>query len=219
MELLMRPTLTTKLGLAILLALSGGCVPSAGGEGSLARYGNMVDQGFAIPSVPVARVPRKFLRQSVTYATPYPLGTIVVDPTNRFVYLVRSGGRAIRYGVGVGIGAFAWQGEAEIGRKQEWPRWTPPKEMVKRAPSLARYEGGLDAGPLNPLGARALYLYQGGKDTLYRLHGTPEWWSIGRAGSSGCIRLLNQDVLDLYERVQVGTKVVVLPEQPKVFRR
>ena len=136
----------------------------------------------------------------------------MVDPANRFVYLTMSDSRAIRYGASVGVGAFAWSGEAEIGRREVWPRWTPPSDMVARAPNLARYKNGIDAGPLNPLGARALYLYESGKDTLYRVHGTTEWWSIGKAASAGCVRLLDQDILDLYDRVQIGSKVVVLPE-------
>lgn len=119
-------------------------------------------------------------------------------------------GEAMRYGVGVGREGFAWAGRARIRRKAEWPKWTPPAEMIKRRPDLAKYRNGMPGGPDNPLGARALYLYQGSRDTLYRIHGTNEPWTIGQAMSSGCIRLLNDDVKDLYNRVGLGTRVVVL---------
>ena len=136
-------------------------------------------------------------------------GTIVVDVSNRFLYLVQPEGKAVRYGVGVGKQGFAWSGNARIGWKKEWPTWTPPPRMIGRKPELRRWAGGMPPGLNNPLGPRALYLTKGGKDTLYRLHGTPEWWSIGTAASSGCIRLMNQDIIDLYNRVQPGAKVVV----------
>ena len=116
-------------------------------------------------------------------------------------------------GIGVGKAGFEWSGEAHIGWKQEWPKWTPPAEMIERRPDLEKYSsdnGGMPGGPTNPLGARALYLMQGNVDTLYRLHGTPQWASIGTAASSGCIRLMNQDIIDLYKRVPNGAKVVVL---------
>ena len=136
-----------------------------------------------------------------------PAGTIVIDTSSRHLYLVQPGGGAIRYGIGVGRQGFTWKGVARVGRKTEWPRWIPPKEMLKRRPDLPdEMEGGLD----NPLGARALYLFQGNKDTLFRIHGTNEPDSIGKAVSSGCIRMMNADAIDLYERVKVGTRVVVL---------
>src|ERR1700730_562241 len=136
-----------------------------------------------------------------------PAGTIVIDTSSRHLYLVRPGGGAIQYGIGVGRQGFAWKGIARVGRKTEWARWIPPKEMLKRRPDLPEeMEGGLD----NPLGARALYLFQGTKDTLFRIHGTNEPDSIGKAVSSGCIRMMNADAIDLYERVKVGTRVVVL---------
>ncbi len=136
-----------------------------------------------------------------------PPGTIVIDTSARHLYLVQPGGGAIQYGIGVGRDGFAWKGIARVGRKTEWPRWIPPKEMLKRRPDLPEeMEGGLD----NPLGARALYLFQGDKDTLFRIHGTNEPDSIGKAVSSGCIRMMNADAIDLYERVKVGTRVVVL---------
>ncbi|MDE2579720.1 MAG: L,D-transpeptidase [Hyphomicrobiales bacterium] len=134
-------------------------------------------------------------------------GTITVDTQNRYLYLSQDDGSAIRYDVGVGREGFAWQGRARIGRKAEWPGWTPPKDMLKRRPDLPRHmEGGID----NPLGARAMYLYNGKRDTMFRIHGSNEPWTIGQAVSSGCIRMTNDDVEDLYRRVRVGTKVVVL---------
>jgi lipoprotein-anchoring transpeptidase ErfK/SrfK len=136
-----------------------------------------------------------------------PAGTIVIDTSSRHLYLVRPGGGAIQYGIGVGRQGFTWKGVAHVGRKTEWPRWIPPKEMLQRRPDLPEeMEGGLE----NPLGARALYLFQGNKDTLFRIHGTNEPDSIGKAVSSGCIRMMNADAIDLYERVKVGTRGVVL---------
>ena len=136
-----------------------------------------------------------------------PAGTIVIDTGSRHLYLVQPGGGAIQYGIGVGRQGFAWKGVARVGRKSEWPRWIPPKQMLQRRPDLPEeMDGGLD----NPLGARALYLFQGTKDTLFRIHGTNEPDSIGKAVSSGCIRMMNADAIDLYERVKVGTRVVVL---------
>ena len=137
-------------------------------------------------------------------------GTVIVDTSERFLYFVLPNKKAIRYGVAVGDEAFGWTGEAAIQRKAEWPRWTPPAEMIARWPHLAPRAGGMEGGPDNPLGARALYLYQNGHDTLYRIHGTNEPETIGHNVSSGCIRLRNEDVMDLYERVRVGTKVVVI---------
>jgi len=136
-----------------------------------------------------------------------PAGTIVINTTSRHLYLVQANGHAIQYGIGVGRQGFEWKGVAHVGRKSEWPRWIPPKDMLKRRPELPEeMEGGLE----NPLGARALYLFRGKKDTLFRIHGTNEPDSIGKAVSSGCIRMMNADVIDLYRRVGVGTKVVVL---------
>jgi lipoprotein-anchoring transpeptidase ErfK/SrfK len=180
-------------------------------------YGALEDGGFTIKAVSPGRVDPKYLRQVVTTPRYIPAepGTLVVDPTNRFLYLVQANGTSMRYGIGVGREGFAWTGEAVIKDKQHWPKWFPPKEMMERDPEAAKYPDGMDGGPGNPLGARALYLWQGGKDTLYRLHGTNDPSSIGKAVSSGCVRLLNQDIIDLYERVPLGTKVVVLgAEEP-----
>ncbi len=152
----------------------------------------------------------KYLPQRVRFSG-YEIGTIVVDPANRFLYLVEGRFYARRYGVGVGRAGLAWKGKAIVGRKAEWPRWTPTKNMIKREPEkYARFANGVPGGINNPLGARALYLYRNGRDTLYRIHGTNEPWTIGKAVSNGCIRLVNEHVIDLYERVPVGTKVIVL---------
>ena len=148
-------------------------------------------------------VASEFRRQSVAYTGPHGPGTIVVDTRRKFLYLVQEGGTAIRYGVGVGREGFAWRGTERITRKAEWPDWRPPEAMRRRQPELPRFMPG---GPKNPLGARALYL----GNTLYRIHGTNEPGSIGRAMSSGCIRMMNDDVIDLYNRVRVGTRVVVM---------
>jgi lipoprotein-anchoring transpeptidase ErfK/SrfK len=145
-----------------------------------------------------------------------PPGTIIVDPGNHFLYLVQNDGQAMRYGVGVGGEGFGWSGTATVHTKQEWPDWYPPAEMLERKPEIREHmvqlpSGlGMKGGPENPLGARALYLWQGNKDTLYRIHGTNEPWTIGQNVSSGCIRLTNDDVTDLYARAPVGAKVVVL---------
>jgi lipoprotein-anchoring transpeptidase ErfK/SrfK len=148
-----------------------------------------------------------FLPAVVDFETRHAPGTIVINPDTRYLYLVMEGGKARRYGIGVGRDGFGWSGEVRVGRKAEWPTWTPPAEMRKRQPDLPIQMAG---GPDNPLGARALYLHQGGKDTLFRIHGSNEPWTIGHAVSSGCFRMRNEDVVDLYQRVKVGTRVVVL---------
>ena len=171
------------------------------------------DGGFEVAAIPVDKMDKRLYRQQVSYRTRHKVGTIVVDTKQKYLFLVQPNGKAMRYGIGVGRQGFAWSGSAHIGWKQQWPKWTPPAEMIARRPSLAKWgaeNGGMPGGPKNPLGARALYLMKDGKDTLYRLHGTPQWNSIGTAASSGCIRLMNQDVIDLYKRVPHGTKVVVL---------
>lgn len=176
-------------------------------------YAARIDNDFPIAEIPVDKVAPRLFRQEVRYSTKERPGTIVVDTGAKYLYLVQRNGRAMRYGIGVGRQGFAWSGSAHIGFKRVWPKWTPPAEMIARQPELAKYCadcGGMAGGPDNPLGARALYLVKDGKDTLYRLHGTPQWQSIGTAASSGCIRLMNQDIIDLYNRVPAGTKVVVL---------
>ncbi|EGE58190.1 UNVERIFIED_ORG: lipoprotein-anchoring transpeptidase ErfK/SrfK [Rhizobium esperanzae] len=161
------------------------------------------------PGIPSIRHPiePQFLPQMVDYDTQEKPGTIVIDTNNRFLYLVMDGGKARRYGVGVGKPGFEWAGAHKITRKQEWPDWTPPSEMISREAAKGHYlPARMDGGPENPLGARAMYL----GSTLYRIHGTNAPWSIGSAVSSGCIRLRNEDVVDLYDRVRVGTRVIVM---------
>ncbi|MEM9732059.1 MAG: L,D-transpeptidase [Pseudomonadota bacterium] len=141
----------------------------------------------------------------------YRPGTIVVDPRNHYLYLVESRFTARRYGVGVGRAGLAFRGTATIRRKAKWPSWTPTQNMIRREPEkYARFAGGVPGGPGNPLGARALYLYRGNRDTMFRIHGTTQPWSIGRSVSNGCIRMLNEHVIDLYNRTPKGTQVVVL---------
>lgn len=153
----------------------------------------------------------KHLPQQVSFRSDYGPGTIVVETANRFLYLVESDDVARRYGIGVGRAGLAWSGTAEVGRKAKWPSWTPTANMIRREPEkYARYADGVPGGPGNPLGSRALYLYRNGRDTYYRIHGTNEPWTIGRAVSNGCIRMLNEHVEDLYELVPIGTSVVVL---------
>jgi lipoprotein-anchoring transpeptidase ErfK/SrfK len=156
-----------------------------------------------------------FARQVVAYATRERPGTIIVDPANHFLYVIHDAGQAIRYGVGVGAEGFLWSGRATVHNKQEWPDWYPPAEMLARKPELREHmvqlqSGiGMKGGPDNPIGARALYLWSGNKDTLYRIHGTNEPGTIGTNVSSGCIRLTNEDIVDLYNRTPIGAKVVV----------
>ena len=175
-----------------------------------AMYGPIDDEPFPIPALEPGVVDPQFLRQLVPYDTRYAPGTIVVDPGERHLYLVRANGEALRYGVGVGREGFGWNGRARVARKAMWPTWTPPADMIKRQPEVAKYARGMPGGLDNPLGARALYLFQGNKDTLYRIHGTNDPSSIGHAMSSGCIRLINQDIIDLYRRAPIETPVVVL---------
>lgn len=181
-------------------------------------YGPIASEPYPVAGVDLKRVNPKYLRREVDYATTEHPGTIVVDPEQRYAYLVGENGRAIRYGVGVGkTEAFNFKGEARIARKAEWPRWRPTQDMIRRDPDrYLKLADGLDGGSLNPLGPRALYLYRDGEDTLYRLHGTVEPWTIGTMVSSGCVRFLNQDIIDLYRRVPVGTKVIVLPAMSPV---
>ncbi|MQB13139.1 L,D-transpeptidase [Agrobacterium sp. ICMP 6402] len=183
--------------------------------GVQAMYGAVQDGDSLIPAVNIAKMDPKNVRQIVNYRTSYAPGTIVVDPHARFLYLVMENEKAMRYGVGVAKAGLEFTGEADIERKARWPGWVPTQDMIKREPD--RYgplADGLPGGIANPLGARALYLYQDGKDTLYRIHGTNESWSIGQSVSSGCVRLLNQDIIDLHSRVPKGSRVVVLgPEE------
>ena len=183
-------------------------------------YGAVLDEGFQIPAVPWDKIDSRFLRQEVADNTGVGAGKVVVETSQHYLYFTIPGGRAIRYGVGLGREGFEWSGRGDVRRKAKWPKWHPPAEMIDREPELEKYrttynrqtdtwEGGMEPGLLNPLGARAHYIFQGEKDTLYRLHGSPEWWSIGKSVSSGCVRLINQDVIDLYNRVPEGAEIIV----------
>jgi lipoprotein-anchoring transpeptidase ErfK/SrfK len=187
-------------GLPLLLA---GC---AG-----ANYGTMSDGGFTTPAIDVTTLDPSLMRAEVAWRGKEKPGSIVVNVPQRRLYLVEANGKAVRYAVGVGrTEGTNFRGSAVIGRKEKWPHWTPTAHMMAAMPRYRRYAGGIDGGPDNPLGARALYLYRDGHDTFFRLHGTTEPESIGQAVSSGCIRLFNQDIIDLYNRVPVGTHVTVL---------
>ena len=169
---------------------------------------------FPIAATDLSKIPEQFHRQMVPWDGPEEPGSVIVDPQQRFLYLVlESGDTALRYGVGVGREGFAWSGDAVVGMKRRWPRWVPPEEMVVRDAKAATWVNGMPGGPENPLGARALYLNNNGKDTMFRIHGTNDPASIGKAMSSGCIRMLNEDVADLFLRTMVGTHVVVRQSQ------
>ena len=190
-------------------AIAGGSTP----KNYAVAYGPQRNEKFPIPAIDLNKVPNRFLRREVSYRTRYPVGTVVVDTSKFFLYLVKPNGRAMRYGVGLGRQGFSWSGHGVIQWKRQWPTWTPPTEMIERQPELAKWSadnGGMPPGLKNPLGARALYIFQDGKDTLYRLHGSPEYWSIGKAVSSGCVRLMNQDIIDLYGRVPPKAALVVV---------
>jgi lipoprotein-anchoring transpeptidase ErfK/SrfK len=183
-------------------------------------YGPMPEERFPLPAIPIERVDPVYYRQEVENITGEDPGTIVVDTNNYFLYYTQPGGRAMRYGVGLGREGFAWSGRAVVEYKKAWPRWTPPNDMVERQPELEPYSianGGMDPGLMNPLGARALYIFQDGEDTLYRVHGSPEWWSIGKSVSSGCVRMFNHDVIDLYDRVNGDTPILVTGDLAPVF--
>ncbi|AWN37444.1 L,D-transpeptidase [Methylobacterium radiodurans] len=206
--MLARRTLLAALAVAPLAACqSRGPAQLAATDEEAAWYvGTKPDKPHDIPLVDTDRLDPKYRRQVVRYTGLEAPGTIVVDIDNRQLTLVQAEGTAIRYGIGVGKLGFSWKGEARVGRKGVWPDWSPTTTMVSLNPDLPRtLKGGVD----NPLGARALYLYQGNRDTLFRLHGTNEPWSIGEQMSSGCVRMLNEDIADLYERVPVGTRVLV----------
>ncbi len=176
----------------------------------VAMYAARKDGSKTVPAIDVAAFHRELLRNEVDYPTAEAPGTIVIDPHGPFLYLVEADGKATRYGIAVGREGFGWNGTGTISRRAQWPTWTPPPEMVARDPHTAKWKDGQPGGVTNPLGARALYIYMGGQDSGYRIHGTNTPKSIGWAASSGCFRMLNQDVMDLYDRVHMGAKVVVL---------
>ncbi len=204
------------VGSAVALGALGlaGCASSGGGM-SLAEaekvYGPLPNERFPVPAVNVSKINPKYLRRTVRYDSDEAVGTIIIDPGHYYVYRIEGGGNATRYGANVGRAGFLWSGDAYIGRKAEWPVWTPPKEMILRQPEAAPYAGGMPPGLNNPLGARTLYLYQNGSYTLYTIYSTIMPETIGKGVSSGCVGLLTQDMLDLYNKTPVNTKVVVLP--------
>jgi lipoprotein-anchoring transpeptidase ErfK/SrfK len=189
----------------------GGCATGMSSAEAAALYGPVPDKKFPIPAVDISKIDRKYYRRKVRYDSKEAPGTIIVDPGKFYVYRIEGNGIATRYGANVGRQGFLWSGEAYVGRKAEWPTWTPPKEMIQRQPETAKYAGGMPGGPGNPLGARTLYLYQKGVYTLYTLYSTSEPKSIGTGVTSGCYGLLTQDMIDLYLQTPVKTKVIVLP--------
>ncbi|WP_336276583.1 L,D-transpeptidase [Bartonella sp. CB178] len=183
-----------------------------------ALYGPVTNEPYFLPAVDLSVIDPKFWRQEVIYYTSYSPGTLVIDTRERFLYLIGENGKAMRYGIGVGKEGLEFEGEGIVQRKRQWPSWVPTKAMMDREPERYGHLGkGMPPGFDNPLGARALYLYKDGKDTLFRIHGSNEAWSIGQAISSGCIRLLNQDIIDLYDRVPTGARVVVLQNDENAF--
>ena len=193
------------------LALSG-CVTGGMSMAEAERvYGPVPTEKFPIPAVNLSKVNPKYFRRTVKYDTKEAPGTIIIDPKNYYVYRVEEGGLATRYGANVGRDGFRWNGDVYVGRKGEWATWTPPKEMIARQPEAAKYAKGMPGGLDNPLGARTLYLYQDGVYTLYTIYATIHPDSIGRGVTSGCTGLLSQDMIDLYNKTPVGTKVVMLP--------
>lgn len=176
-----------------------------------ALYGPVPDEKFPIPATDISKIDPKHFRRTVRYESNEAPGTIIVDPGNYYVYRIEGEGNATRYGANVGRDGFLWSGNAYVGRKAEWPTWTPPKEMIQRDPRTAQYAGGMPGGPDNPLGARALYLYQNGVYTLYTIYASRYPETIGTNLTSGCTGLLTQDMIHLYDRTPVDTKVIVLP--------
>jgi lipoprotein-anchoring transpeptidase ErfK/SrfK len=173
------------------------------------NYGALPDEPYPIPAVDLKKLKPKYRRRMVDFPTAEAPGTIIVDTPNRYLYLVLGDGKAMRYGVGIGRDGFTWGGRGRIQYKRAWPRWTPPTEMIARQPELEKYRNGMAPALDNPLGARALYIFKDGQDTFYRLHGTQDAASIGRAVSSGCVRLINQDIIDLYDRARTGATIIV----------
>lgn len=172
-------------------------------------YGPMPNEKHPVPAVDLRYLKPEYYRRVVDDPTGERPGTLVVDTAARYLYLVRENRQAIRYGVGIGRAGFAWSGRGYIQYKREWPTWTPPAEMIAREPHLEEWRNGQPGGLDNPLGARALYIFENGRDTIYRVHGSGEAWTIGDAVSSGCVRLLHQDVIDLYDRVSQGSPIIV----------
>jgi lipoprotein-anchoring transpeptidase ErfK/SrfK len=191
----------------------GGCATTDGMSlaEATALYGPLPDKKHPIPAADISKVDPKYFRRKVRYESKEAPGTIIVDPSNYYVYRIEDEGNATRYGANVGREGFLWHGDAYVGRKAEWPTWTPPPEMIRRQPETAKYARGMPGGPENPLGARTLYLYQKGRYTLYTIYSTSDPETIGTNLTSGCTGLLTQDMFDLYDRTPVNTKVIVLP--------
>jgi len=194
------------IGLPLFVA---GCATSEFG-GDYSNYSAQPRERFPLAAMPLDKIKPELRRRVVNYDTKHRAGTVVVDTPERRLYYVMGDGKAVRYGIGVGREGLALRGNARVGRKAEWPSWTPTANMMARDPRNRQYAGGMPGGPNNPLGARAMYLYRGSADTMFRIHGTNQPQSIGLAMSSGCVRMLNHDVIDLYERVTVGSNVVVI---------
>src|SRR5687767_15114623 len=206
------------LALMSLTAAGAGRSWAAGEASTLVSLPRVHDESFPISEEDYLLVKPQYRPRIVDFPTKEAPGTIIINTRQRFLYLVLGDGRAKRYGVGVGRRGFQWSGTARIGRKAKWPVWIPPQEMMERDREAAKWPDGMPGGPENPLGARALYLYRNGVDTLYRIHGTREPHTIGRAVSSGCVRMLNADAADLFDRAPVGTKVVVVgPARPASY--
>lgn len=190
----------------------GGCATDGIGLAEAEKmYAALPQEKFPVPAVDVSKLDPKFYRRIVSYDSKEAPGTIVVDPGNYHVYRIEGEGKATRYGANVGRDGFRWSGEAYVGRKAEWPIWTPPKEMIQRQPEARKYAGGMKPGLDNPLGARTIYLYQNGAYTLYTIYSTSDPETIGSGITSGCTGLLTQDMMDLYTRTPIKTKVIVLP--------
>ncbi|MBB95289.1 MAG: L,D-transpeptidase [Rhodobacteraceae bacterium] len=206
------------LPLPVLLALAA-CAPppieqipaTTASPETLAMYGAVQDGDFIVPAISPTYVTEDRKRQRVPYYAPYPPGTLVVDTGAHRLYLVEEGNMATRFAIGVGEAGLVFQGEATVAYQRDWPGWTPTANMLRRDPeTYGPWRAGMEGGLENPLGARALYLYRNGRDTLYRIHGTPYPWTVGEDASSGCIRLFNQDAIYLAEQVQNGARVIVL---------
>lgn len=196
--------LTAAAGLLMLAACVADKVPPGTTYQQLKQ--NYAGEAYEVLIVDRKKFDRRFWPTVVTAPEPHPEGTILIDTQQRYLYLFEPGGKARRYGIAVGASGHAWSGTAAVGRKAKWPAWFPTDDMRNQTPGLPRK---IEPGTHNPLGARALYLFQDGRDTLYRIHGTSEPWTIGTEASSGCIRMLNEDAIDLYDRVQPGAIVIV----------
>lgn len=197
-------------GVFLVSSVWGSSIAPLAAKEDISASAGQIGQGVVIPKLKGYAVAEKYRAQTVSFSG-YSPGTIVIDPKNYFLYYVEAGGQARRYGIAVGKEDLDFNGTAVVRIKRTWPRWIPTPQMVERNPKhYGRYANGMDGGPGNPLGARALYLYQGDKDTYIRIHGTIQPWTIGSSASNGCFRMTNDDVLDLYDRVKVGAEVVVL---------